>query len=271
MPELLPVRNLRCTPAHAPAAPAAKSRAPGTAETGEHGSEHAAAAAASHAQAAPAALSQAPGAAAGSEQGGRQAGAAAGSRAGGPDTGPTASEPLGGPNGLVLSWQLPERCTRCEVWARRDPERPDLPARAAADGGRHRPDAIGSGPASAAGPMQHHTMHADGDCTPRLTECEHLERLHAYHAREQGPCVHEQRNRPDAGDDLAGGTRPGVHDSTSCGVWTWLGTAHAQRFWVASPLLDPGDRGLELAVQARDGAGCALPLSACPRVRAAVA
>ena len=268
VPQLLPVCDLRCTPAHTPAAPAAESLAPSTAGRSELGSEHANAAAALHAQAAPAAPSQVPDAAAGSEQGAQQVGA--GSHAHGPDHGSAASEPHGGPGGLVLSWQAPKRCTRCEVWARQDPGPPDLPAVAAADGGLDRPDAPGSGPASAADLGQHRTMHAGGDYTRRLTECEHSERLHANRPHEEGPGGHEQPNRPDAGGDLAGGTRPGVHDSVSYDGWTWVGTSHAQRFWLASTLLDPGDLGVELAVQALDGAGRALPLSACPRVRAAV-
>ena len=268
--ELLLVRDLRCTPTHARAAPAAGSPAPSTAGPSEHGRKHAAAVAALHAQATPAARGREPGVAAGSEHGGRQAGAAAGLHAGDPHPGAAAGEPHGVPGGLVLSWQAPEHCTRCEVWARRDPGPPDLPATAAADGGQHCPDALGSSPASRAAPMQHQDRmaHAGGEGSPCLTECERSDRLHAYRAHEQGPGEHEQPNRPDAGDSLAGETRPGAYDSASCGGWTWLGTAHAQRFWVAWPLLDLGDRGVELAVQARNGAGCALPLSACPRVRA---
>lgn len=292
-PELLPVRNLRCMPAHAHAAPAANGAAPSTSGRSEPGSDHAAAAAL-HARAAPAAPGQAQSAASGSEQGGRQAGAPAGLQAAGPDPASAAGKPPGGPGGLVLSWQAPERCTRCEVWARRDPGPPGLrgPASAADDGGRHRLEALGGGPASAADPVQHHMANASGARASRLRESEHPERPDAHCAHEQlsvghelresdpperpdAYCAHEQvsvehkqPDRPEGGASLAAENRRGVYGSVSCDGWTWLGTAHTQRFWVARTLLDPGDRGWELAVQARDGAGRALPLLSCPRVRA---
>ena len=154
------------------------------------------------------------------------------------------------------------------------PGPPDLrETAAAAHGGRHSPDALRADPASAAASMRHQdrTAHAGREGTLCLTECEDPERLHAYRAHEQGPGEHEQPSRHNAGADLSGETRLGINDSAICDGWTWLGTAHAQRFWLASPLLDPGDQGLELAVQARDSAGRALPLSACPRVRASAA
>lgn len=49
--------------------------------------------------------------------------------------------------------------------------------------------------------------------------------------------------------------------------WTWLGTAHAPRYWVAA-VADPsrsGAAGAELAVQAYDSVGRALPLESCLR------
>ena len=240
---------------------------PSTAGRREPGSERAAAAAALHAQAAAAARRRAPSAASGSAQGGRQAGAVAGSRAGVPGFDPVASEPPGRADGLVLSWQAPERCTRCEVWARRDPGAQDLrdPETAAADGGRH---CLSAGHASAADPVQHQLALAHGADTSRLTIFEHHGRAHAQHAHEQGSVNPEQPGRPDAGDALAVVNRTGVIDNTSDDGWTWLGTAHAPHFWIAGTVLTCGDLGVELAVQACDGAGCALPLSACPRVRA---
>ena len=270
-PQLLLVRDLRCTPAHARAAPAADIPAPSSAGRTEHGS--APAAAASHAQAPPAALGQAPSTASREEQGHGQA--LAGSRAGGPESGAAAVEPPVEPGSLLLSWQAPERCTRCEVWGRREPGPPDLqePASMAAAGGRHRADADarGGGPASAADPAQHPFAQADGgDTSSRMRSSEHSVQPHADRAHEQGPVESEQPDRPGGGASPAAGSGLEERENTSCDGWIWLGTAHAQRFWVASTLLDPGAGGVELAVQARDGAGCALPLAACPRVRAPV-